>query len=1691
MGSRRKLLLFLLVCCTFASFVSAQSISVTFLDEWGEQTSRVLEEGKAWLRVIDPAADTSPGPDAVAVELASTLYLDSSFTVLPETGDSTGVFEGEVSLTTDFYANYLDDVNHLLTSPRTYPPVSLDSVNASYNGVTGSAEAAPSLTHFLDDGGASPAVFALGGPVRVRVRDRFADTSSGQDTTTATLTASGGDTETLVLTETGVRSAVFETSLPLSAGAPAPQDGRLQAAAGETLTVSHADDNGFSSSLDTAGVTATSVRFIDRREGRPAERYVEVSEVVVRVTDPGANADAGDFDSVTVTLSRTVDAESLTLLETGPDTGVFEGRMRLGKYYYGQGNGLLEPSSPTAPNAGQVTVVYGTLSDSAGVVPSVTRLLNAAGEEASTVALGETLRVQVEAADGLSSGGPDRVRAQVRSLTTGDEEDLFLLETDGMSWLFEGTFEPTVGSAAPGDGLLQAQPGETLVAEHFDILDVPSSSAEAGVVRSAVRFVDEGGRPVSILLESGIARLEILDLLSAGQQPPAATISSRLGQDFEELDLAEAAGASGLFSGSIPLFVGYGSVGNGALETAWGLNPVNHHDTVTAESNGASARATTAPGLLDFVDAQGEPIEAAAAGASLGVRLVSHRANASADPDSVYAIVRSQKAGDMEYLSLTETGPDTSVFEATFPTRRTNTSAYPDGTLTLQPRDTVKISYDPPNPYYSTDADQVVDSLEIVPVAVELVNAQGSGVSTYVFAETVHLRVSEADANADPGTAESVSVLVQAWRRTDNRPDQETVLLSETGADTGVFEGSLPTQVVPYSAWPFWNDGLLQFPNVVPPQGDYATVTATRGEASDRAEVRDSVLRFTDAAGNDVEQVPVGSPLHVRLLRPLSSTTSGADTETVEVWTHTGYSVDLEPVVLTETGGATGLFVGAIPTAPAPFTSGNGLLEGSVGTVVEVIKDANGMRRSYDLATLAEPANQAPEAVDDTAGTLEDTPVVIDVLANDSDPEGWTLWITTLGTVAHGTVTVNLDGTFTYTPDPGFHGTETFTYEIRDNFFAPYRTAMATVTVTVAPVNDAPVAVNDSATFNENTAAVIPVLGNDSDPEGDAVSVVSVTQGTRGTAAINADGTITYTPQANVHGSDSFTYTVADGGGATATATVAITILSVNVAPNAADDHVTTDEDTPLTIDVRTNDIDGDGDALAVTNVSSPNRGSAVVNANGTVTYTPAANLHGSDSFSYTMTDGNGGSDTADVSITVSPVNDSPVAAADAGATAEDTPVTLSVLANDSDPDGDALTVTAVTQSAIGSVATNGTTLTFSPAANASGTATFTYTVSDGNGATATASVTVSVAAVNDAPSVAADSGATRENVSVILAVLANDTDVEGNPLAVTATSTPANGITSHLADNTVSYTPHPNFTGTETFTYTASDGQGGTTTGQVTVVVGEALERVAVLATNSVALRAGSDVLSGDVIVNQAGTGPFLNAAELSVGGSVTTAANFDVEGDSVTVAAGAAISGDVRYNQLTNNGTIGGPQTSPLPLPVFSSLPPFLAAAPGATNINVANNGTRTLAAGSYQDLVVGRKGIVTLTGGTYHFRSILVDREAKLYFSAASQIRVQQKLSTRNLTVVGPGPGAAIDASSIVFYVGGVNGTGGGLAATPKTVEIGVDNTVSANLYAPNGTIWLQDRTQATGAFVGRDLDVAVDVQVALDSAFSGGQ
>ncbi|WP_439629385.1 Ig-like domain-containing protein [Gemmata sp.] len=200
------------------------------------------------------------------------------------------------------------------------------------------------------------------------------------------------------------------------------------------------------------------------------------------------------------------------------------------------------------------------------------------------------------------------------------------------------------------------------------------------------------------------------------------------------------------------------------------------------------------------------------------------------------------------------------------------------------------------------------------------------------------------------------------------------------------------------------------------------------------------------------------------------------------------------------------------------------------------------------------PANRPPVAANDAASTAAGAAVTVDVLKNDADPDGDALNVSAVGTPANGTADVS-NGKVVYTPKAGFSGTDTFTYTASDGKGG---TASAQVTVTVAPpvppppppppANRSPVAANDTASTAAGTAVTVDVLKNDSDPDGDALTISSVGTPANGTAAVSS-GKVVYTPTAGFSGTDTFTYAVADGRGGTATAQVSVTVAPPTPVP--------------------------------------------------------------------------------------------------------------------------------------------------------------------------------------------------------------------------------------------------------------------------------------------------------------------------------------------------------------------------------------------------------------------------------------------------------------------------------------------------------------------------------------------------------------
>ncbi|MCY1075824.1 Ig-like domain-containing protein [Archangium lansingense] len=437
------------------------------------------------------------------------------------------------------------------------------------------------------------------------------------------------------------------------------------------------------------------------------------------------------------------------------------------------------------------------------------------------------------------------------------------------------------------------------------------------------------------------------------------------------------------------------------------------------------------------------------------------------------------------------------------------------------------------------------------------------------------------------------------------------------------------------------------------------------------------------------------------------------------------------------------------------------------------------------------PVNDAPTANNQAVTTAEETPVTVTLTG--SDPDGDALTFTVTRSPASGT----LSGTapdLTYTPNTNFLGSDSFEFVANDGNGAV--SAAATISITVTDVNDPPTANAQSVLLPEDGAAVIGLTG--SDPEGNLLTFTLVTQPANGTLS-GSPPNVTYTPNANFHGADAFTFVASDGTLTSAPATVSISVTPVNDPPQATAQPVSTAEDSATAITLTGTDIDGD--PLTFTVSSSPANGS-VTGAPPNLTYTPKANFHGTDSFTFVANDGAQVSTPATVSITVNPVNDAPAANASSLTASEDTGT--AIVLTGFDVDGDSLTFTVSTQPTNGTLSGTPPNLTYTPDADFHGSDSFAFVARDTALSSMPATVSVTVTPVNDAPVANAQSVQVEERSSVVITL--TGTDVDGDTLTFIVVSQPTDGTLTGTPPE-LSYQPPAGFRGATEFTFKASDG--------------------------------------------------------------------------------------------------------------------------------------------------------------------------------------------------------------------------------------------------------------------------------------------
>jgi len=380
--------------------------------------------------------------------------------------------------------------------------------------------------------------------------------------------------------------------------------------------------------------------------------------------------------------------------------------------------------------------------------------------------------------------------------------------------------------------------------------------------------------------------------------------------------------------------------------------------------------------------------------------------------------------------------------------------------------------------------------------------------------------------------------------------------------------------------------------------------------------------------------------------------------------------------------------------------------------------------------------------------------------------------------------------------------------------------------------NSPPDTRNDTIEVFEDTITTLRVLDNDNNPNGDQIIITTaniiegsghVTIKSIKTEANPEHSVLIFTPELNANSPTRIQYTSTSSNGVQSSAQVFISILPINDTPEPRNDQASMNEDTQLTIDVLANDIDVDHDILSISSASSLDGHISINNNNGnnTLTFKPKSNFHGVANITYIVSDGHGAIANSSVSVNVLATNDAPVAVDDNASTNEDTTVSINVLANDQDIDGDVLHITHAVASS-GSVSiTENNNLIFTPESDSSTSTLVTYTISDGNGGTATASVNISIFAINDIPELNDDITTTNEDIPLIIDVLANDSDRDNDTLSLTeAHVIGLGGLVSINQNQTLTFVPSPDFNGEVLLSYSVTDQHGGTATGKVSISI-------------------------------------------------------------------------------------------------------------------------------------------------------------------------------------------------------------------------------------------------------------------------------
>jgi hypothetical protein len=502
-----------------------------------------------------------------------------------------------------------------------------------------------------------------------------------------------------------------------------------------------------------------------------------------------------------------------------------------------------------------------------------------------------------------------------------------------------------------------------------------------------------------------------------------------------------------------------------------------------------------------------------------------------------------------------------------------------------------------------------------------------------------------------------------------------------------------------------------------------------------------------------------------------------------------------------------------------------------------------------------------------------------------------------------------VDGSNTWTP-VGLEGRAVYDLAVADGIL--YAGASGGGGVFRLSRNLPPLAVAQGANTPEDTEIILTLLAED--PDGDPLSF-QVTTGPQHGEVVLAGELATFMPEPDYSGEDQFAFIASDGTMDSRPAAVTITVQAVNDPPTVEPLAKVTAEDTPVTLTLRSEDVDGD--SLTFTLKTSPTNGTAAL-VDNTVAYVPAEDFHGDDHFTYVANDGTVDSAPATIAITVTPVNDDPTGGALVETTAEDTPITFALVGDD--VDGDALTYAVDDGPTDGELSIVGDSATYTPSPEFSGPDSFTYTVSDGTVTSVPVAVSITVTPESDLPAAVAATRQVDEDTSVTFALAGTDPD--GDPLTFRLDVLPTHGEAVLVAES-VTYTPHADFSGADSFTYIVNDGESDSDPATVNITVTNVADGP-VAAADTVVLQEDEEATvvltatdaDGDALTYRIETGPSHGTATLSAETvTYTPAPDFHGSDSFGFVADDSSVASDLATITITvtpvNDPPIAQPQS------------------------------------------------------------------------------------------------------------------------------------------------------------------------------------